>query len=110
MLCGPVISAAIFPAAPLSAAATTISRPASACAGLDGTLVYPLSASSADGLRDTAGRLADWVDAQASKLAAPSLAYTLARRRAHRTVRTAVLAGSIPYSFETLKSLSPIIG
>ncbi|HUH71712.1 MAG TPA: sulfolipid-1 biosynthesis phthioceranic/hydroxyphthioceranic acid synthase [Mycobacterium sp.] len=60
----------------------------------DGTLLFPLSASSADGLRDTAGRLADWVEAHASELATPDLAYTLARRRGHRLVRTAVLASS----------------
>jgi polyketide synthase 5 len=63
-------------------------------AGRDGTLLFPLSSTSADGLRDTAGRLADWVDAQATELAAPDLAYTLARRRGHRPVRTAVLAGN----------------
>ena len=40
-------------------------------------------------------RLADWVDAHAPDLAPPDLAYTLARRRAHRPVRTAVIAGSL---------------
>jgi polyketide synthase 5 len=74
--------------------------------GITGTLLYPLSASSADGLRDTARRLADWVDAQGSKLAEPSLAYTLARRRAHRPVRTAVLAGSIPELVEALREVA----
>ena len=74
--------------------------------GLDGALLYPLSASSADGLRDTAGRLADWVEVHASKLAAPSLAYTLARRRAHRPVRTAVLADSIPELVEALREVA----
>ena len=63
-------------------------------AGLDGALVFPLSASSEDALRRTAGRLADWVDAQASGLAVSDLAYTLARRRGHRSVRTAVLAST----------------
>ncbi|HYB81248.1 MAG TPA: type I polyketide synthase, partial [Mycobacterium sp.] len=62
---------------------------------IDGPLLFPLSATSADGLRQTAGRLADWVDAQALDLAASDLAYTLARRRAHRPVRTAVIAGSL---------------
>jgi len=74
--------------------------------GLDGTLLYPLSASSADGLRDTARRLADWVEAHASTLAAPSLAYTLARRRAHRPVRIAVLAGGIPELVEALREVA----
>src|SRR5277367_2570380 len=62
---------------------------------IDGPLLFPLSATSADGLRQTAGRLADWIDAHAPDLAASDLAYTLARRRAHRTVRTAVIAGSL---------------
>ena len=62
---------------------------------IDGPLLFPLSATSADGLRQTARRLADWVDAHALDLAASDLAYTLARRRAHRPVRTAVIAGSL---------------
>ncbi|MDT5355813.1 MAG: polyketide synthase 5, partial [Mycobacterium sp.] len=62
---------------------------------IDGSLLFPLSATSADGLRQTAGRLADWVDAHAPDLAASDLAYTLDRRRAHRPVRTAVIAGSL---------------
>ena len=62
---------------------------------IDGPLFFPLSATSAVGLRQTAGRLADWVDAHALHLAPSDLAYTLARRRAHRPVRTAVIAGSL---------------
>ena len=55
-------------------------------------LLFPLSSTSADELRRTAGRLADWVAAQGSDVALSDLAYTLARRRAHRPVRTAVIA------------------
>jgi acyl transferase domain-containing protein len=62
---------------------------------IDGPLLFPLSATSADGLRQTAGRLAGWVDAHARELAASDLAYTLARRRAYRPVRTSVIAGSL---------------
>ena len=62
---------------------------------IEAPLFFPLSATSADGLRQTAGRLADWVDAHALDLAPSDLAYTLARRRAHRPVRTAVIAGSL---------------
>ncbi|MGA7467505.1 sulfolipid-1 biosynthesis phthioceranic/hydroxyphthioceranic acid synthase [Mycobacterium sp.] len=62
---------------------------------VDGPLLFPLSATSADGLRQTARRLADWVDAHALDLAASDLAYTLARRRTHRPVRTAVIADSL---------------
>lgn len=57
---------------------------------------FPLSATSPEALCSTAARLADWVAARggADELDLRDLAYTLARRRAHRTVRTAVLAGS----------------
>src|SRR5665213_3220414 len=67
----------------------TASRP-----GRDGPVLFPVTSSSAEGLQETAGRLADWVEAQPSELATPDLAYTLARRRGHRSVRTAVLAGT----------------
>lgn len=58
-------------------------------------LIFPLSSTSADELRRSAGRLADWVRAH-DDLALPDLAYTLARRRVHRPVRTAVIADSRP--------------
>ncbi|OBK40923.1 polyketide synthase [Mycobacterium kubicae] len=61
--------------------------------GLDGVLVVPVSASSEEALRETAGRLADWIDTQ-DKTKISDLAYTLARRRGHRLVRTAVLAST----------------
>ncbi|KUH80912.1 MULTISPECIES: type I polyketide synthase [unclassified Mycobacterium] len=54
-------------------------------------LVFPLSSTSADELRRTAGRLCDWVQAH-DDVALADLGYTLARRRAHRPVRTAVIA------------------
>ena len=54
-------------------------------------LLFPVSSSSADELRRTAARLADWVDAH-DEVPLPALAYTLARRRTHRPVRTAVSA------------------
>jgi polyketide synthase 5 len=55
--------------------------------------LFLLSSTSAEALRRTAGRLADWVDTH-DDVALPDLAYTLARRRAHRPVRTAVIASS----------------
>ncbi|CAM3034418.1 sulfolipid-1 biosynthesis phthioceranic/hydroxyphthioceranic acid synthase [Mycobacterium intermedium] len=67
---------------------------ADAGAGLDGKLVFPVSGSSEEALRQTAGRLADWVDAQGSDFVLRDLAYTLALRRAHRQVRTVVLAST----------------
>ncbi|MEB4209233.1 sulfolipid-1 biosynthesis phthioceranic/hydroxyphthioceranic acid synthase [Mycobacterium sp. 94-17] len=63
--------------------------------GHAGTRLFALSATSADGLRHTAGRLADWLDAREQRVAASDLAYTLARRRAHRPVRTAVIADGL---------------
>lgn len=58
--------------------------------------LFPISATSPESLCDTASRLADWVSARGemTDVDLRDLAYTLARRRAHRTVRTAVLAGS----------------
>ncbi|MBJ7338424.1 sulfolipid-1 biosynthesis phthioceranic/hydroxyphthioceranic acid synthase [Mycolicibacterium sp.] len=60
------------------------------------SMLFPLSATSTEALRHTAGRLADWL-ASRDEVEDPSaelsdLAYTLARRRAHRPVRTVVLA------------------
>ncbi|WP_415794292.1 type I polyketide synthase, partial [Mycolicibacterium frederiksbergense] len=68
--------------------------PAAAAAdiGIDGPQIFVLSSTSAEGLRSTAGRLADWVAERADTLNLHDLAYTLARRRAHRPVRTTVLA------------------
>ena len=57
-----------------------------------GTLLFPVSATSDEELRRTSLRLADWVEQRAQGVAASDLAYTLARRRGHRSVRTAVLA------------------
>ena len=56
-------------------------------------LLFALSSTSAAELRRTAGRLAHWVSAH-DDVALSDLAYTLARRRAHRRVRTAVHASS----------------
>lgn len=55
--------------------------------------LFPLSSSSAEELQHTAARLADWMCAH-DEVTLPDLGYTLARRRAHRSVRTAVLASS----------------
>lgn len=56
-----------------------------------GPLLFALSATSSTGLHSTAGRLADWVQTH-QDVSLPDLAYTLARRRGHRPVRTAVIA------------------
>lgn len=57
------------------------------------SLLFPVSSTSADELRRTAGLLAEWVDGH-DDVALTDLAYTLTRRRAHRPVRTAVTASS----------------
>ncbi len=63
---------------------------------LAGVQLYPLSATSVEELRRTAGRLADWLEGRANderlSTELSDLAYTLARRRAHRRVRTVVIA------------------
>ncbi len=68
-------------------------------------LLFALSSTSADELRRAAGRLADWVQAH-DDVALPDLAYTLARRRAHRPVRTAVIASSLPELTEALREVA----
>ncbi|QUR69706.1 acyltransferase domain-containing protein [Mycobacterium spongiae] len=63
-------------------------------AATNGALLFPLSASSEDALRQTAQRLADWVDTRDTDLTLADFAYTLARRRGYRPVRTAILAST----------------
>ena len=60
-----------------------------------GALVFPLSSTSGAELRVTSRRLATWAADHADSVALPDLAYTLARRRGNRPVRTAVLAGNL---------------
>ena len=64
-----------------------------AAAAVEGPLLFPISATSPEQLRVTAGRLADWVETR-TDLSLPDLAYTLARRRSHRPVRTVVSAST----------------
>ncbi len=71
-----------------------------------GPLLFPLSSTSAGALRQTAARLADWVDAHAHETAGPDLGYTLARRRAHRPVRTCVAAGDLAELTATLRGIA----
>lgn len=56
-----------------------------------GRLLFPLSATSVEQLAPTAARIADWLDAH-DEVRPADLGYTLARRREHRDVRTAVVA------------------
>ena len=79
---------------------------ASSTTAIDGPLLFPLSATSADALRKTAGRVADWVGAHASDLTASDLAYTLTRRRGHRPVRTAVIADNLEELADGLRQVA----
>jgi polyketide synthase 5 len=88
------------------AATTVVPNDAQTTPAIDSPLIFPLSSTSADALRQTAGRIADWVDAHASDLTAPDLAYTLARRRGHRPVRTAVIAGSAERLADSLREVA----
>ena len=72
----------------------------------EGFLLFPLSSSSADGAppdRGPAGRL---VRTGTRIVAPPDLAYTLAQRRGHRPVRTAVIAGSLAELTEGLREIA----
>ncbi|ABL04449.1 sulfolipid-1 biosynthesis phthioceranic/hydroxyphthioceranic acid synthase [Mycobacterium ulcerans] len=82
---------------------------ASAEPGMASPLLFALSSTSADGLRQTARELAEWVGSRADSAdstEAVDLAYTLARRRAHRPVRTAVVAASLPELVEGLQEVA----
>ncbi|MGI9161829.1 MAG: sulfolipid-1 biosynthesis phthioceranic/hydroxyphthioceranic acid synthase [Mycobacterium sp.] len=69
-------------------------------------LVFPVSSTSAEELRNTSARLADWVEAAGDDLALGDLAYTLARRRGHRPVRTAVMADGRDGLVEQLRGIA----
>ena len=69
-------------------------------------LVFPASSTSAEELRNTSARLADWVEAADDDLVLGDLAYTLARRRGHRPVRTAVIADGREGLIEQLRGIA----
>jgi polyketide synthase 5 len=71
-----------------------------------GPLLFALSSTSADGLRETSRRLADWVENHADSVALSDLAYTLARRRGYRPVRTALVAGDLPELTNALREVA----
>jgi polyketide synthase 5 len=85
--------------------APEFAAPESISASTTAPLLFALSSTSADELRHTAGRLADWVQAH-DDLRLPDLAYTLARRRAHRPIRTVVFAGSQPELTAALREVA----
>jgi acyl transferase domain-containing protein/acyl carrier protein len=84
-------------------------------------LLFALSATSAEALRRTSRRMADWVaeraadesnasvalaDSAVADSALADLAYTLARRRGHRPVRTAVVAAGAAELVEALRAVA----
>jgi polyketide synthase 5 len=88
---------AVLEAAPVGQSTRRVEQNGAAPAAATGPSLFPLSATTVEELRRTAGRIADWVESR-PEVADPAtelsdLAYTLARRRAHRPVRTVVLAG-----------------
>jgi polyketide synthase 5 len=68
--------------------------------------VFVLSSTSADELRRTAGRLVDWLSARTDQIELSDLAYTLARRRGHRPVRTAVMAARAEELVQALREVA----
>ncbi|WP_051190274.1 type I polyketide synthase [Mycobacterium sp. UM_WGJ] len=77
--------------------------------GRQAPLLFPISANSADQLRVTSARMADWVDEHGSAMTTVGLAdlgYTLARRRSHRSVRTAVSAGNFGELSDALRKIA----
>ncbi|OBB45793.1 type I polyketide synthase [Mycobacterium sp. 852002-51961_SCH5331710] len=85
--------------------APATAAPVSAESSTTAPLLFPLSSSSPEQLRRTAGRLADWVQDR-DDILLPDLAYTLALRRTHRPVRTAVIASSAPELIKTLREVA----
>ena len=92
---------AVLEQAPVRAAGA-----ADAVGGATGELIFPISSTSAEQLRSTAGRLADWVDAAGTELSLSDLAYTLGRRRGHRPVRTAVIAAGRDELMNSLRAVA----
>ncbi|MGH3564163.1 MAG: sulfolipid-1 biosynthesis phthioceranic/hydroxyphthioceranic acid synthase, partial [Mycobacterium sp.] len=90
---------AILEQAPVQAEQAPAQPPDETAPEVEGTLSFPISATSAEQLRVTAARLADWVDEHGSRANGAAgllrdLGYTLSRRRAHKPVRTVVSASS----------------
>ena len=75
-------------------------------AGEPESKLFALSATSAEQLRVSAARLADWLAEQGSGTTLTDLGYTLSRRRAHRPVRTAVTASDASELDAALRELA----
>jgi polyketide synthase 5 len=77
-----------------------------------GPLLFPLSSTSADELRRTAGQLADWLaqsgdgNGRGPAIELSDVAYTLTRRRGHRSVRTSVVANGREELIDALREVA----
>ncbi|BCI89833.1 hypothetical protein NIIDMKKI_50390 [Mycobacterium kansasii] len=100
---GTNVHAILEQAPPPAQAPAAVSAPA---AEAGGPLLFPISSSSTEGLRQTARRLAEWVEDHQDSVVASDVAYTLARRRAHRPVRTAVVASGLPELVQGLREVA----
>lgn len=83
-------------------------NPGQASGGIQAPYLFTLSASSPEALRVTAGQLADWTDKHVGggDVALRDLAYTLARRRGHRSVRTTAIAGDVENLVSALREIA----
>nr|WP_197381384.1 type I polyketide synthase [Mycolicibacterium mengxianglii] len=103
---------AVLEQAPTETSPRVVSGDAEADEVTPSTRLFCLSATSAEELRRTAGRLADWVaerargNAWATDLELEDLAYTLARRRSHRPVRTVVFAADHEELIKALREVA----
>jgi acyl transferase domain-containing protein/NAD(P)-dependent dehydrogenase (short-subunit alcohol dehydrogenase family)/acyl carrier protein len=70
------------------------------------SLLFVQSSTSADALRRTSAQLADWVEQQVDSVRLSDLAYTLARRRGHRTVRSSLIAADTTQLCNGLRELA----
>ncbi|RFD27122.1 polyketide synthase [Mycobacterium uberis] len=73
---------------------------------MGGRWLFMLSSTSSDALRETARQLATWVEERQDSVMPLDLAYTLARGRAHRPVRTAVVATDLSELVEGLRGVA----
>lgn len=71
-----------------------------------GEHLLPLSSTSDEELRRTATHLAEWLEHQTDPVSIADLGYTLARRRGHRPVRTAVVATDIESLCSRLREIA----
>ncbi len=70
------------------------------------SLLFLQSSTSAGALRRTSAQLADWVEQHLDSVSLSDLAYTLARRRGHRTVRSSLIAADATQLCTGLRELA----